>query len=123
MARTLKQLLGFRRCTVVKRSAATYLVQQGWEFKGGAQPHWEGFYKTDKASFQGWIDQVARPRYCIFKPPEALKRAHAANIIDQHRQGWHTVHFCTQPKDLDSGVLEIERLLRVALRENASATA
>lgn len=123
MARTLKQMPAVRPCPVVKRSATTYLAQQGWEFTGGEQPHWEGYYKTDKATFRGWIDQLARARYCIFRPPEALKRAHAANIIDQHRQGWHTVHFCTQPKDLDSGVIEIERLLKQALREAQAWTA
>jgi hypothetical protein len=121
MPRVLNKLLAFRLCHAVKRSATTYLVQQGWEFKGGEHPHWEGHYKTPKAEFRGWIDQVARPRYCIFKPPEALKRAYTSNIIDQHREGWHTVHFCTMPKDLDSGVLEIERLLRQALREAATA--
>jgi hypothetical protein len=123
MSRILGKLLTPRPCPVVKRSATTYLVSQGWEFKGGEFPHWEGHYKTPKAEFRGWIDQVARPRYCIFKPPEALKRAYASNIIDQHREGWHTVHFCTQPKDLDSGVLEIERLLKQALREEGDATA
>jgi len=116
MTARLKKLLAFRPCPVVKRSRTTYLAQQGWEFKGGQMPHWEGFYETPKASFRGWIDAVSRPRYCIFKPPEALKTAHAANIIDQHREGWYTVHFCTQPKDLDSGVLESERLLKQALR-------
>jgi hypothetical protein len=113
MARTLKQMPTVRPCTVVKRSATTYLAQQGWEFKGGENPHWEGCYKTPKAEFRGWIDDLARARYCIFKPLEALKRAYASNVIDQHRQGWHEVHFCTQPKELDSGILEIERLLRV----------
>jgi hypothetical protein len=123
MPRMLRKLQEPRPCPMVKRSTTRYLVQQGWEFKGGEPPHWEGYYKTPKATFWGWIEQVARPRYCIFKPPEALKRAHAANIIDQHQQGWHTVHFCTQPKDLDSGVLEIERLLKQALREEAGAKA
>jgi hypothetical protein len=121
MPRILGKLLAPRSCPVVKRSATTYLVSQGWEFKGGESPHWEGYYKTPKTTFRGRIDQVARPRYCIFKPPEALKRAYGGNIIDQHREGWHTVHFCTQPKDLDSGVLEIERLLRQALREAVTA--
>jgi hypothetical protein len=123
MPRALKNLLASRPCTVVKRSAATYMIQRGWEFTGGDHPHWEGSYHTPHGDFRGWIDQMARPRYCIFKPPEALKSKHGSNIIDQHQQGWHTVHFCTQPKDLDSGVLEIERLLRQALHGAAAATA
>jgi hypothetical protein len=116
MARTLKYLLTFRPCPVVKRSATTYMIQRGWALKGGENPHWEGEYHTPDGNFRGWIDSLARPRYCIYQPPEALKREYPSNVIDQHQHGWHTVRFCMVPADLDSGVLEIERLLRHALK-------
>lgn len=114
----LKKLLLLKRCAVVKRRRTTYMIQQGWELKGGADPHWEGWYKTPQGNFRGWIDQLARPRYCIYKPPEALQHhRHRSCFTDQKHHGWHTVHFATLPKDLDSGVLEIERILRQAFAQ------
>jgi hypothetical protein len=113
MARTLKQLFESRPCPIVKRSVQTYLVSMGWEFKRGSRPHWEGHYKTGNAAFPGWIEKAFRPRFYILNPPEGFKRAYPSNVIGQQGQGWHEVRFCKQPHDVDSGVLEIERLLRV----------
>ena len=108
-----KRLLPFGKPIAVKRSAESYLAKQGWQLDTGTTPAvWHGYYRTRFGSWKGRITASTPPQYYIYKPPKGLKERHIhkacfAPLAD----GWFSVHFRIQPRDLDSGVIKLERIL------------
>jgi hypothetical protein len=116
----LQRLLALRRGTIIRRSPKTYLSQRGWRrafLLSGSE--WQGYYRTRFGSFKGRVAASNPPRFYIFKPPENLKRhSHWSCFTDQGGNGWYSVHFRRMPTDLDSGVMEIERIIGESMKLN-----
>jgi len=113
----LKKIFRKRRPIAIKRSAKTYLSEQGWRltYERGEQ-QLEGWYRCRYGSYFGKIQNLAstKPSFFIKDPPHELFGHRHGNCFT-HRphvgNGWYSVHFSTLPQDLDSGVLHIERTL------------
>ena len=101
---------------VVKRSRATYMQEQGWQLTGfGPSARWDGYYRCRRGSYRGKIECSSPPKFSVKDPPEGLSRhSHRSCFSGPQSGGWWSVHFRTQPKDLDSGVMELERILHEA---------
>jgi hypothetical protein len=112
----LKHRLG---SLTIKRSTKTYLQQQGWrlnELRTGSE--WQGYYRTRYGSFKGRVlPSASTPRFYLYQPPETLKAKHPHGAcFSALGNGWYSVHFRRVPKDLDSGVMTIERILTECMR-------
>jgi len=112
-AAILQKLFAFKGHITIKRSPKTYLRQQGWSLTNwGINPEWQGYYRTRYGSFKGRVvASSASPLFYVYKPPEKLRcHKHWSCFTDQ-TNGWYSIHFRRMPKDVDSGVMEIERII------------
>jgi hypothetical protein len=118
----LQKLLPFRRPLVIKRSAKTYLKEQGWllTYEKG-KPELHGWYRCKYGSYYGMIQNLdsTKPGFFIKDPPQELDtHTHRACFTERPTigKGWYSVHFSLLPRDLDSGVLHIEGVLDECFR-------
>jgi hypothetical protein len=115
----MQRLLPLRRGITIRRSPKTYLNQQGWRrafLHSGSE--WHGYYRTRFGSFKGRVAASNPSRFYIYKPPENIKRhSHWACFSDQGG-GWYSVHFRKMPRDIDSGVMAIERIIGESIKLN-----
>jgi|GraSoiStandDraft_32_1057276.scaffolds.fasta_scaffold1499421_1 hypothetical protein len=104
----------------VKRDTRTYLEKQGWTLTNSSYPAtWNGYYRTRVASYRGLIKTMTPPKFYVYKPPAGLttKHEHKACFHEAPEigAGWYWIHFSTAlnptPRDLDSGVIKLERIL------------
>jgi hypothetical protein len=113
----LKKLLSFKKPVAIKRSAKTYIREQGWRLTyEQREGQFEGFYRSRYGSYAGKIQNLAssKPSFFIKDPPRELDRhSHRACFTERPNmgKGWYSVHFSILPRDLDSGVLHIEGVL------------
>src|SRR5438270_729659 len=95
------------------------LTERGWR-KTGSFPSQEylGYYRCPYGSWKGRVlASTSSPRYYLYKPPEALKLKHPHSAcFSSQGDGWFSVHFRTIPRDIDSGVIAIERILTECMR-------
>jgi hypothetical protein len=112
----LKNLLSFKHPMVVKRGARPYIEMQGWkQVSRTTPPEWHGYYRIRFRSYKGKIKASTPPQFYIYKPPEALTTRHSHRAcFTTLADGWCSVHFRIMPRDLDSGVMQLERILREA---------
>lgn len=108
----VKRLFAISERIIVKRNSTTYLKQQGWKLTNSRSSlQWEGFYRSRFGSFKGKVESLSSPRFYLYNPPQVLRRhSHWVCFSDQGG-GWYAAHFRTVPKDLDSGVMAIERII------------
>jgi hypothetical protein len=103
----------------IKRSSKSYLNERGWR-KTGSFPSQEyhGYYRCPYGSWKGRVlASNSKPSFYLHKPPEALKLKHPHSAcFSSQGNGWFSVHFRTTPKDIDSGVIAIERILTECMR-------
>lgn len=112
----VKNLLTVKRRATVKRASGTFLREQGWRLiNAWSDPQWVGYYRIGRfGSFKGKVESLSSPRFYIHNPPEVLRRhSHWACFTD-HGGGWYRVHFRKMPKELDSGLMCILRILTEA---------
>ena len=111
-----------RRALRIRRSARPYYEEQGWERHAAGlfstKTILKGFYRTPYGSFEGEIAlNGSSPSFYIINPPEQLKN-HSHWVCFSYRgQGRYWIHFSRRPKDVDSGILQIERMLNEAFRQ------
>jgi hypothetical protein len=101
----------------VQRSAESYIQERGWRLTYG----WRGFqrkgyYRSRAGSFQGKIVLTYPPRFYVRYPPEGLFRHQHRICFTKRPRGWYAVHWRILPKDLDSGVMALERILHECVR-------
>jgi hypothetical protein len=104
-----------RRAIRVQRSARPYFEEQGWERHAAGwlstKTVLRGFYRTPHGSFEGEIALGSSLNFYIIHPPQALKN-HSHWICYHYRGGdRYWIHFSQRPKDVDSGIMSVERML------------
>ncbi len=104
------------------RPGDPYWQERGWTQHGAGS--FTGSYRAGRERFEGCIDAKGQVFLIqIHRPPEAL-RAHRHWICFRyHEDGWYAVHFATPPRDMSSGIMEIERILCEALGTTVPNTA
>ena len=96
----------------VTRDTRTYLEKQGWTLDTSSYPAtWHGYYRTRHGSFKGRIEASNPSRFYFQHPPKGLSRHSHRACFHALDNGWYSIHFSTMPRDLDSGVLLLERIL------------
>jgi hypothetical protein len=100
----------------VQRRPIPYWQERGWTLEGNA---YAGNYQTRYAAFQGWIEQETSGRSNFYlHSPSAEIRRHSHWTCFQHRgNDWYLVHMSREPKDVSSGIMTIEKLIREAYEQ------
>ena len=109
----LKKLLPIGKPMTVQRSSTPYIEKMGWQQTTSFfRREWHGYYRTRFGSYKGRITASTPPQFYIYKPPKGLKERHSHKAcFTALKDGWYSVHFNTIPRDLDSGVIKLERIL------------
>ena len=97
----------------VQRRQVPYWQERGWTLEGNA---YSGNYQTPYVAFQGWIEQErsGHLNFYLYNPSDEIRR-HGHWTCFQHRgNDWYLVHMGRQPKDVSSGIMTIERLIKEA---------
>ena len=100
----------------VQRRQIPYWQERGWTPEGNA---YTGNYQTPYAAFQGWIEQESsgRSHFYIYHPSDEIRR-HSHWTCFQHRgNDWYLVHMSREPRDISSGIMTIEKLIREAYEQ------
>jgi hypothetical protein len=100
----------------VERRVIPYWQERGWTIEGNA---YAGNYQTPYAAFQGWIEPESSGRNNFYlNSPSAEIRRHSHWTCFQHRgNDWYLVHMSREPKDISSGIMTIEKLIREAYEQ------
>lgn len=102
----------------VNRSEPPYWRQQGWQrSRLGFSPGYTGYYRTPHGSFRGEIKESysGNHEFFIIKPPRQMKK-HPHWVCFTHQgNGRYLIHFSKRPRDIDSGIVAIERMIRESL--------
>jgi hypothetical protein len=99
--------------TKVQRRERPYWEERGWNQQGNT---YSGNYQTPYGAFQGWIEQErsGRINFYLYNPSDAI-RGHSHWTCFQHRNNdWFLIHMGREPKDVSSGIMTIERLIKEA---------
>jgi len=99
---------------------STYWQDAGWEMRNG---HLIGHYQAGGRLFPGSVevlDSHTQPlKYYIYNPPTRILNGqhsacfHYQDDVGGTRKYW--IHFSEQPKDIDSGIIQIQRDLSHAI--------
>jgi hypothetical protein len=99
--------------TKVDRRERPYWEERGWQQQGNT---YSGNYQTRYGAFQGWIEQERSGHINFYlHNPSAAIRSHSHWTCFQHRNNdWFLIHMGREPKDVSSGIMTIERLIKEA---------
>jgi len=106
-----KVMRGHAPTIPIERRQIPYWQERGWTLQGN---EYTGYYQTPYASFRGWIqqEQSGHLNLYIYNPSGEIRR-HSHWTCFQHRgDDWYLIHMGRQPKDVSSGIMTIERLIR-----------
>ncbi len=97
----------------VKRNIAPLWQERSWNKQGNS---YKGFFRTKYGSYKGEI--IVRYQgliqFYIFNPPKCLARhSHFACFIPKEGNRYE-IHFSTKAKNIDTGIMEIEKILAEA---------
>lgn len=100
------------RAVVLRRKPIPWWKRAGWQCTAPNQ--YEGWYRTTHGSWKGKV--VCRPDgtprdFYIFNPPRQLRKHPKARCFRYQGNGRCKVHYCSKPKDITGGIMEIQRLL------------
>jgi len=104
---------GHAPATPIQRREMPYWQEYGWSRQANV---YTGNYQTQYGAFQGWIEQERSGKidFYLYKPSDEI-RSHSHWTCFQHRgNDWYLVHMAKEPKDVDSGIMTIERLIKEA---------
>jgi hypothetical protein len=116
--RIIRKITRIRPVIKVERSRRPYHEEQGWQHTNGLfSSKLTGYYRTRYGSFKGKIELGFNPSFYIHNPPAEL-RDHSHWICFSARSGgWYSIHFSTRPRDVDSGIMTVERLITEAFED------
>ncbi|MCK4351854.1 hypothetical protein KAW65_00410 [candidate division WOR-3 bacterium] len=103
-----------RNKIVVERSKKPYWQERGWK-----RHRWmyTGYYRTRYGSWDGKIENITcYPKFYIHNPPSKLQQhPHWECFICRGRR-WFLIHFKQNPRNIDSGIIQVERIINEAFR-------
>jgi hypothetical protein len=111
-----REVRGHAPAIAVQRRQIPYWQERGWSRKDNV---YEGAYQTPYAAFQGWIEQErsGRINFYLYNPSNQI-RSHSHWTCFQHRgNDWHLVHMGKEAKDVSSGIIAIEHLIKEAYEQ------
>lgn len=90
--------------------------QHNWRRNGD---DFVGKYVTRYGSWQGYIrkEYEGAYRFHIINPPSALMNHKHWHCFNKKGKGLYEAHFQKEPKDVSTGIIVIERLIREAFEE------
>ena len=91
-----------------------YWVEQGWKLMGNKLG---GYYRTLYKAFPGHIDlfDSGKHRYFIQNPPPQLQQHRHWPCFVHKGAGLYWVHFHIEPRNVDTGIVTIEKILGESL--------
>lgn len=99
---------------LVKREEIPYWQERKWKKKGET---YNGYYRTMYESKKGLIiNHSGFVDLYIFDPPSQLWKHPHWQCFRHRGGGKYLVHFGIKPKDVSSGIIEVERILNEAYR-------
>lgn len=104
-----------RHLQPVRRSLLPYWQEAGWAKTGNV---YQGTFQTRFGAFQGWIEERSPydiKFYVLNPPPQVLNSQHGP-CFQPRGNNWYDVHMAVRPRDVGSGICEIERLIGSCLR-------
>lgn len=111
---TLKRAVrGHAPAVPVERRQISYWQERRWTRDNNT---YSGNYQTPYVAFQGWIEEEQSGHINFYlQHPSAEIRRHSHWSCFQHRgDEWYLIHMARQPKDVSSGIMTIEKLIREA---------
>jgi hypothetical protein len=98
-----------------------YWQQRGWK-KNGSN-YW-GYYRTRWGSWEGHAVRHSKRaiEFTIKKPPDKLINGCHKHCFILTGKGLYKVHFDTRPKDVDSGIISVEKCIEESFLCLASIT-
>ncbi len=100
----------------VERRRLPYWQEHGWTHHGN---EYRGSYQTPYEAFQGWIEERRSGQidFYLYKP-SAQMQSHSHWACFQHRgNDWYLIHMARHPRDVSSGIMTIERLIKEAYEQ------
>ena len=96
-----------------ERREISYWQERRWTRDNNT---YSGNFQTPYAAFQGWIEEEQSGHINFYlQNPSAEIRRHSHWSCFQHRgDEWYLIHMARQPKDVSSGIMTIEKLIREA---------
>ena len=93
---------------------AKYWQEQGWRLNGYVMA---GYYRTFYRSFRGRIElfDSGDHQYFVHDPPRQLRQHPHWSCFVSRGNGLYWVHFSLKPRNVDTGIITIEKILCQAL--------
>jgi len=100
----------------VVRREIPYWRERGWTRDGN---NYTGWYQTPDAAFHGWIEDSwsGNINFFLYNPSAQIRRHSHWSCFAPRDGEWYLVHMARRPKDVSSGILTIERLIREAYQQ------
>jgi len=94
----------------VQRRQVPYWQQQGWARQGNT---YNGNYQTPFGAFWGQImeQRGGHIDFMLYAPSEEIRSGSHWACFQHRGNDWYLIHMATQPRDVSSGIITIERLL------------
>lgn len=100
----------------VERRILPYWQEHGWTRQGTV---YNGNYQTSYAAFIGYIEEHRGGHidFYLYNPSDEI-RSHSHWACFQHRgTDWYLIHMARQPRDVSSGIITVEQLIREAYEQ------
>jgi hypothetical protein len=96
--------------------ATNYWEEQRWQLNG---MNLNGYYRTYYGSYKGTIDlfESGDHQFYIHNPPQQLRRHSHWPCFMFRGNGLYWVHFRIKPKNVDAGIITIERIIRESMEQ------
>ena len=97
----------------VLRREIPYWQERGWTRHGR---EYTGLYQTSYAAFHGRIEEEwsRRITFYLYNPSREIKNHTHWICFASRGEDWFMVHMARRPKDVSSGIITIEKLIREA---------
>jgi hypothetical protein len=102
--------INVKRVIDVKASSLPYHVERGWKKNSGIH---RGYYRCRLGAFKGEIEERVNGDYkfFIYNPPKEVLTGHHKPCFTDNGNNRYHIHFVIDAKNIDSGVMAVERLL------------
>jgi hypothetical protein len=98
---------------VVERRPLAYWQERGWTRQNNI---YTGNYQTPYGAFSGHIEQ--RPGghidFWLYAPSQEIQSCSHWSCFQHRGNDWYLVHMAKEPRDVSSGIMTIERLVKEA---------